>query len=453
MAAMINRLFDLREGEAGPVLTLAFLLFANTVGRQMGGIVGIADVINIGGANQTLIVNAINGVLILITAALSSLIVDKFNRKALLQWTCFAFALIFLIIRMVDFLNIPDQFNAALVYLMSQQQWLVFPIFFWVLATDIFEVSQAKRLIPVIGAWSFIAKLVGIGVTILPRYLYQAGIITINELTLEIVLLTNIGLYLICFAVIAYGLRKIELRDTVQPDETLQETLSEGWDFVKQVESYRYLLIAVVCILICDVVLEFRFYTVAKDAITDGAEYKQFYAIYLLVAAVISFLMQSFITSRVINWLQLRNVFLIQPIVAVLTTLSMIAAAGSLIIVAPASAILKIFRNTIDESSQKAFQGLVPEERRGRVATFLDSYAPGAGLLLGSLIAGGAILLSTTLGIKNDFYIYLAITVVVTLIAVWSVMQMRRVYDASLFNWRLKRRKRISDVLDKLDFD
>jgi hypothetical protein len=32
-------------------------------------------------------------------------------------------------------------------------------------------------------------------------------------------------------------------------------------------------------------------------------------------------------------------------------------------------------------------------------------------------------------------------------------MQMRRVYDASLFNWRLKRRKRISDVLDKLDFD
>ena len=130
MKGFRGRLLGFRASESGVVLVMGFLLLSNTIGREMAGIVGIADVINVGGVNQTLLVSGINGVLIMMSAALSSLIVDRFNRIALLRWMILLFALIFIILEIIAFSSLPHQFVAALVYLVSQQQWLVFPIVF-----------------------------------------------------------------------------------------------------------------------------------------------------------------------------------------------------------------------------------------------------------------------------------------------------------------------------------
>src|SRR5262249_25657368 len=158
-------------------------------------------------------------VVILITAALASLIVDRYDRVQLLRWTTFGFAMAFLALRMLALTSVPAQVNAALLYIMSQQQWLVFPMFFWVLANDIFEIAQAKRLIPVISSWSFIGKIIGIGATIAVRLLFQAGVLSIPALNVETVLLINIATYLACFLLITVGMRNIKLRDTGQENE------------------------------------------------------------------------------------------------------------------------------------------------------------------------------------------------------------------------------------------
>lgn len=452
MKDSLYRLFGVRPGEAGIVGIMSFLLLTNTVGREMAGIVGIADVINIGGVNQTLLVNGINGILILITAALTSLIVDRFNRIALLRWLVFGFAFVFCLLTLLRLLGVPPQVSAALVYLMSQQQWLVFPIVFWVLANDIFELAQAKRLIPVIGSWAFIGKLMGISIAILPRYLASWGLVREPQLTLETVLMVNVVIYMLGFVVLSAGLRRVKLRERAQSPAALKETLSEGLAFVREVPSYRFLMIAVTCIAICDMIVEFRFFVVAKAAIADPIEYKQFYAFYLLAAALISFVIQAFLTSRVIAALQLKNTFLVQPSVAFTTVVAMLVSSATAVAVA-ASLILKIFRNTIDEATKKAFQGLVPEERRGRVSIFLDNYMPALGLVLGSVIAGVTILFSNWLQFQQyDYYIYLGIAAVLALFAMWNVNQMRHVYDTSLLNWRLRRRKVHQDIVSKLDF-
>jgi hypothetical protein len=39
-----------------------------------------------------------------------------------------------------------------------------------------------------------------------------------------------------------------------------------------------------------------------------------------------------------------------------------------------------------------------------------------------------------------------------SMFALWAIYRMRRVYDSSMFNWRLKRRQRAASVLDKLEF-
>lgn len=417
----------------------------------MSGIVGISDVISLGGINQTLVVNAINGLLIIVMATVSSLVIDRFNRIQLLRWTVLIFALIFIGLLVLSSFESTTRLSAALLYLMSQQQWLVFPMFFWVLSNDIFEVSQAKRLIPVIGSWSFIGKVIGIGITLLPTLLFQLGAIDQRVLTIGAVSIINAAIYLLCFALITVGLGKIKLRDTSQQTTNITETLSEGWGFVREVPAYSFLLIALVAKAACDVVVEFRFFSVAKAAFENPVDYKQFYSLYLLAAALISFAIQGFITSRILKRYQLKNIFFIQPIVALGTTVAMMLSSG-LAVAATASNALKISRNTIDESAQKSFQGLIPEERRGRVALLLDNYGLAFGYIFGCLLVGAVLYLGSAIPGFDDFQIYLGLTALVALGSLWAIFKMRTVYETSMLNWRLKRRKRGNAVLSKLEF-
>ena len=115
-------------------------------------------------------------------------------------------------------------------------------------------------------------------------------------------------------------------------------------------------------------------------------------------------------------------------------------------------ALPKLGRSTIDEPARKSFQAMVPPERRGRVSMFMDSYLFAIGAIVGSLIIGTVILLEDQLGSIDQYYIYLGVAAAATVVTIWFAFRMRGVYDASLLNWRLKRRQRASGVLDKLDF-
>ena len=147
----------------------------------------------------------------------------------------------------------------------------------------------------------------------------------------------------------------------------------------------------------------------------------------------------------------MKDVFFIKPISVLIGALSTIlqpGIVGSVLGVV----LLRLPQYTVDESSHKAFQALVPEERRGRVSIFMDSYLYCAGVIVGCLLTGGIVLVGILSGSASYFYVYLGLAVVASCIAIWAVSRMRAVYDASLLNWRLKRRQRGKSVLDKLDF-
>jgi MFS family permease len=122
---------------------------------------------------------------------------------------------------------------------------------------------------------------------------------------------------------------------------------------------------------------------------------------------------------------------------------------------ASAQGVARASYDTIDLSNRKAFQALVPNEKRGRVSMFIDSYLPSLGTILGSLITFGIISAGLGLGWKRDLYgaVYLGLGIALALLAVWAAFRVRKTYEASLLNWQLKRRTRgSSGVLDNLDF-
>jgi hypothetical protein len=442
----LNQIFHLRAGEATVVLGLGFVLLTNSLSIQISNIVSVSGVLESGGVNKILIVWIIDWLLISAATAGQSLIIDRFNRTRLLGWMCLIFASAYILLRLLFFFHVPEWINYSLLYFLTDQQWLFFPVFFWVLANDIYDPAQAKRLFPLISSFSFSGKLLGILFAIAaPRLFAWLGVVSTE------ILLFNICLYLIAYVIVKRNLQFVKVRQATVPtnNESVREQLSEGWGFVKDVPSFRYLASALLALAVCDTIIEFRFLVITDSA--TGPNFQVFYGYYKLGTTILAILLQSLATGRIIERFGLKNSFLVMPLVAILSMSSLIVSSSAVSAVF-AYALLKLSDGTLNESARKSFQSLIPEERRGRVSMFMDSYLLAFGTILGSLITAAVVLGGRLLNLQTPQQIYLILGMGAALLALVAIILMRRVYDSSLLNWRLKRRQRGNSILDKISF-
>jgi len=447
MKDVLHQLFRLRPGELGLLLVLGLLLLGNAVAGEIVGIVSISNFLEAGGVNGILLVWLIDMLLMLLMTGLESLFIDRFDRLTIMRGMTLVLVGAFVVLRLLFVFKAPDWLNYGVLFLLSSQQVLVFPLFFWILANDALDVAQTKRLFPLVAGLGLVGSLAGIVFTaVQPRLFALAGVR--DEEVLSFVVL----IYLLIYVVLQVGFRKVRLRQTVKRSETVRETLTEGWGFVREVPSFRYLMLAVLALAVCDVVIEFRFLAVSDAAFPNPDQYQVFYSLYRLGFVLTAFGIQTFLAGRIINRVGLKNTFLVMPLAALSGAAWMMALPG---VVSGVGGMLlqKLPLNTVDESARKAFQALVPEERRGRVSIFIDSYLYAGGSIIGILVTLAVVLAGLWLGSPYYFYVYLAVAAAAALFALWATLKMRRAYDSSLFNWRLKRRQRRASVLDKLDFD
>jgi len=364
----------------------------------------------------------------------------------MIAFVSFAFALVFILLRAMFWISAPEWLNYSAMYLVAEQQFVLFPLIFWVLANDVFTFSQAKRLFPLVASLSFVGKLVGIAIAGISPILFTA-----LKLVGEDILLFNALIYIIASLLILTTLTKIKLRDFTKQTESLKETLSEGFEFVRDVLSFRYLMIAILALAVADTIIEFRFWVITESAFPGQIAYQNFYSLYRLIVTLVAFGIQSFVTSRLTNNIQLKNVLLIFPFVAFFASGSMVLLASLVAATVGGMFMVKLTRETVDDSSRKSFQALVPEERRGRVSTFMDSYLTSVGTILGAALTGVIVLIGQWSG-KDFSLAYLVIAFFASAIAIWATFSMRSVYEKSLLNWRLKRRQRVTDsIIKKLE--
>jgi hypothetical protein len=106
-----------------------------------------------------------------------------------------------------------------------------------------------------------------------------------------------------------------------------------------------------------------------------------------------------------------------------------------------------------DDPARKSLQGLVPDEKRGRISAFMDSYFITTATVLGCavLITLFGLVSIGTISRETAVFIYLGIAIAASLLAVLAFVYLRKVYDKSMLNYRLARSKRKS-VLDGLEF-
>jgi AAA family ATP:ADP antiporter len=445
MKSFLSQGLRIHPGEMGLLLTLSFLLFSNSVATQVSGVVAVSGFLSEGGVNQMPIVWIVDMLVIILTTSLQSLIVDRFERRKLMRWMMLGFALVFIAMRVMFWLQAPGWLNYGLMFILSEQQLLFLPLTFWILAQDAVSVAQAKRLFPLIASLSLVGELVGLGVAAAaPGMLQSVGNSGAEEL-----LIFNALMYLLACGVAVFGLGKIQVRQTAQLEGNIRQVLAEGLDFVRSVQTFRYLSVAILSTQLCLILLEFHFLVVTDQAF--AANYQTFYGLYRLGLTVASFVVQAFVTSRLIERLTLKNSFLLMPVALL---------GGSLWMLLPGAVnaiggvlVPKITQYTVDESTLKSFQALVPEERRGRVSMFIESYLLAFGILAGAALILVVLFAGAALGEEASSYILRALAVGAALVAASAILKMRSVYDLSLFDWRLKRRQRSISGLEKLGYE
>ena len=113
----------------------------------------------------------------------------------------------------------------------------------------------------------------------------------------------------------------------------------------------------------------------------------------------------------------------------------------------------RLVQRTWDDLARKSVQGMIPDERRGRISIVMDSYFYTIATLVACLTISGLLLAASWGWLSSGWAatIYLGIATLAALGAVWASLRLRAVYDLSLLNWRLARAHRKS-VLDGLEF-
>jgi MFS family permease len=196
---------------------------------------------------------------------------------------------------------------------------------------------------------------------------------------------------------------------------------------------------------VADTNIEFRFLVVTDQVFDTQAKYQTFFSIYRLGTTLVALGLQTFVTGYLIKRMQIKNTFYFFPIFASVAVIGLLLVPGVGIAIG-AMALVKLVRDTIHESGRASLLGFVPEERRGRVSTLLETYFPSFGTILGCFLAG-MVVLSGNVSQIDISILYLLLGFLAALFAVISIVRMVRVYDSSMLNWRLKRRQRRTNTI------
>ncbi|NWF70983.1 MAG: hypothetical protein HXY40_18005 [Chloroflexi bacterium] len=444
---LLKRVLNLQSGEAGLVLLMGLLLFGNSFALEVSEVVATSGFLSQVDVSNILIVWIIGMLLIIVSAGLQSLVVDRFNRVHLMRWVCLIVAGAYITLRLLFAVGAPEWLSFSLLFLLSDQQWLFFPLIFWVLANDRFQMAQGTRIFPLLIGFGFFGQVAGILMaTFAPELLKSQALTSIELLSL------NAGIFILLYIIVVFGLRdgSAAAPGAQHKGESIRHTISEGWEFVKNVDSFRYMSMAYLGLAIVITVIRYNFLSVTSSAVPD-ADFQRFYGLYRLILTGSSILMTVFITSRLIKAIGLKNAFLLTPLS--MTLIVAAALVSSLLLLTTGGMIFAwVMYYTIDQTTRKTFQALVPEERRGRVSMFIDSYVPASGVIMAAVLVGATVIFGSLFGWAITPIIYLIIGLVAAGFTLWATLRLRATYDSSLLNPRMKRRARRSEVLDKLNF-
>ena len=450
MIERLSKTLNIKKEEWPLLLGLTTLLMLSAAVYELSDVIATAGFVSDVGPESVPQLWIATVLVSLVVVGSYAMIVDRTSRVRLLKGLFAGFTLVYLVILALLWLDAPDWLSYPLLYITADLQMSLFPLAFWALANDLYGMSQTLRLFPVIGAGYVLGSVFGNALAVGSAVILAriGGDSTLLLAVAAGLLFMGFGLLMIQFRK-----RKVHARHSKETNVSLRKTLDIALDFYKNVPLFRLLAISMLLIGFALTIIEYHFlFTIDRAASGNSLQFQAVYGSYNIIFTISAVLTQTFITGRILGKLQLKNAFAVLPasiIIAVGIALAIPGLIGGL----AARFTARLVERVWDEPARKALQGLVPDERRGNIGTFLDSHFYSISTLVGSvvLIIFFRIVAVGMLTEVQSTYIYMSLAGAAGIGALWAALALRKVYDTSLLNWRLSRSRRRS-VLDGIEF-
>jgi len=442
-------LLNLRPEEVNLAVSLWVLIAINTLVLELADVVATTGFISNLGVDNVPWLWVGTTLLTIFAAGGYLVVIDRYSRLHLVSWLLIGLAVFYLFLELLFAFHAPDWFTYPSLYVLADQQFMIMPLAFWTLASDVYAVTESKRIFPFIASGAVIGGLAGNAIAAWVTFLAVKYAFGLSQI------FTAVAVVLILSAVfLRFAFRNTTLRTRQSRDEnaTLRDTINIGLDYFRNIPVFKAVGALMLLTGLMLTLLEFHFLSVINNTVSSDLEFQRFLGYYKAVQTTGLLIFQWLITSRALTKIHLKNAFAVLPI--------SMAVAGSIALGIPAligAASARFVARTVytgwDDPARKTLQGLVPDERRGRIAAFMDSYFITTATVLGCIIL--IILLSLkSFGVITEqvvVWIYLGIGLVAAIAAIIISIYLRKVYDTSMLNYRLARSKRKS-VLDGIEF-
>lgn len=442
-------LVNLKPEELRLAFSLWVLIAVNTFVLELADVVATAGFVGHLGVDRIPWLWIVTTIITIFAAGFYLVFIDRYQRLQLVTWLLTGLAILYLLLEFLFAFNAPTWLTYPSLYLLADQQFMILPLAFWALASDVFDVTESKRVFPFIASGAVIGGLLGNGAAALVTYLAEKYTFGLTQIfiAIAIVLIASV-LYLR----IIFNKVTLKTRQSREEHASLTETIKIGTDYFQNVPVFKAVGILMFLAGLVLTLLEFNFLSVIDKSVSSDLEFQRFLGYYKAIQTSGLLVFQWLITSRVLSKIHLKEAF------AVFSVSLAIASGVALSISSVFGAVSARFvARTVyagwDDPARKSLQGLVPDEKRGRISAFMDSYFITTATVIGCIVLIILLTLVSNSIITSALAItiYLSIALVAALLGIIAFIYLRRVYDTSMLNYRLARSKRKS-VLDGIEF-
>jgi hypothetical protein len=388
---------ELRATVAGPSLKKRALPTAAALGAMsftafLTQITAASQLVTAAGPGWLLGFYALGGVGLLLMGAIQFGFIDQQARLPMIRAVMIGYGLLFGVAVMLSLASPWLLLGVGLLWLLAEQTNYLVPLLVWTLAGDEFNVAEGRKI--------FAKSLKGTSA--------------------------------------AHGLAR---------GESYRESIASAREFVTGVPVWRHLLMGSLFTFIAGMTLFVMYLGGVREIVGDDpATVQRVFGLVGLVACLAGWAFSVLGVGKLLEKWGIPGTLLILPVVTVVGAVLVLfgIASNVLLLVAIGMGIWLAQRWSVDRVARRASLALVPNERRARMYFLLELVPVGVGLIVGA----GTAAIGVWVGVSWPILVAI---IIVALAAVHQGILVRRGWEESLLNWRLRRRKTNRSMA--IDFD
>lgn len=419
-------------------LPMALCLALVSVAGFLTETVAATQLVSLAGATSLFIVYPLGGLGLIVLALIQFRFVDQKARLKVLRLVSLLYAVAFIITLIMLGSSVAPIICIAIVYLLGDQLNFLVPLLVWSLAGDEFNVAEGRKVFGWIIAWTYGGQVLGLAIAASSPFAFSALNLPLPLLLLiDPIVCIFVGLWL------PLRLKGTFAAKGLNTPESLKTSLAGAWDFINGVPIWRTFLLASTITFIGGMTVFLSFMTGEGDLIgSDAGQLQFFFGSVMLASLIMCLLLQVFFAEKLQDRIGIPGVLIILPVMTVLAGILLACgiAFRSYPLLALGLAAWFIPRWSVDENARRAALALVPDERRTRVSFIVDLLPISVGLIIAGPLAALGLL-------AGQLWVIPALGALITIFAIPLALRVRRGWEDSLLNWRLRRRKQNRSIV------